>query len=169
MKNYGDLAFRLYGTIPRYCVNMLQTVQLLVSVGVIIISNGQALSQVSKFRLCYAVCCLIWAICGFFLGQVRTLQKYGWIANAAIWMNLFIIFISMGVIAHSAPNYPISVLGSVGAAVDEASITPDANGKYPPVKHYGGLPDPSSLVGSITGLMQGVYAYVSPYFQLAPA
>jgi len=159
MKNYGDIAFRLYGTVPRYLVNILQTIQLLVSVGVIVISNGQALSQVSKFKLCYAVCCLIWAVCGFFLGQVRTLQKYGWIANAAIWMNLMIIFISMGVIAHSPPNYAISVLGSVGGSVDPDSITPDANGVYPPIKHNGGLPDPNSMVGSVNGLMQGVYAY----------
>jgi hypothetical protein len=60
LKNYGDLAFRVYGTIPRYFVNILQSIQLLCSVGLIVISNGQAISQVSKFRLCYAVCCLIW-------------------------------------------------------------------------------------------------------------
>ena len=41
MKNYGDLAFRIYGTIPRYTVNILQSIQLLCQVGLIIISNGQ--------------------------------------------------------------------------------------------------------------------------------
>ena len=159
MKNYGDLAFRLYGTIPRYTVNILQSIQLLCQVGLIIISNGQAISQVSKFRLCYAVCCLIWAICGFFVGQVRTLQKYGWLANLAIYINLLIMFITMGVMAHSPPNYAISVLGSAGGLADPADITPDAQGNYPPVRHFGGLPDPSSLLGSINGLMQGVFAY----------
>ena len=160
MRNYGDLAFRLYGSPYRYMVNFLQSVQLLCGVGLIVISNGQALSQVSKFRLCYAVCCLIWALCGFGLGQVRTLQKYGWLANAAIYINLLIMFISMGVMAHSLPNYAISTLGSAGAAVDPTTITPDpVTGDYPPVRHYGGLPNPSSLVGSINGLMQGVYAY----------
>nr|POE77643.1 hypothetical protein CFP56_09290 [Quercus suber] len=39
------------------------------------------------------------------------------------------------------------------------TIKPDANGVYPPVRHYGGLPDPSSLVGSINGLLSGVLAY----------
>lgn len=53
LKTYGDLAFRLYGPVVRHGFNFLQSVQLLCNVGVIIVSNGQALSQVSKFRLCY--------------------------------------------------------------------------------------------------------------------
>jgi hypothetical protein len=124
-------------------------------VGIIVIGNGQALSQVSKFKLCYAVCCLIWAILGFALGQVRTLQKYGILANAAVFLNLLIMFISMGVMAHSPPNYAISVLGSAGGVANVSTITPDANGVYPPVIHYNGLPDPGDLGAAIIGLMQG--------------
>jgi hypothetical protein len=101
---------------------------------------------------------LIWALAGFFLGQVRTLQKFGWLANISIFLNLMIIFISMGVIAHSPPNYSISVLGSVGEFIP-ATITPSANGTWPAIVHNNGLPDPSSLVGSLNGLMQAVYAY----------
>ncbi|OXV05166.1 hypothetical protein Egran_07066 [Elaphomyces granulatus] len=130
------------------------------SVGLIIISNGQALSQVSKFRLCYAVCCLLWALLGFVVGQIRTLRRYGWLANMAVWLNLLVMFISMGAFAHSPPNYSIAVLGSAGSVVDPTTITPDPNtGVYPPVIHYNGLPNPNSLVGSINGLMQAVYAY----------
>lgn len=69
------------------------------------------------------------------------------------------MLISMGIIAHSLPNYGVSVLGSAGALVDPDSITPDSNGNYPPVKHYNSLPDPSSLVGSLNGLLSGVFAY----------
>lgn len=36
LTNYGDLAFRLYGTVPRHLVNILQTIQLICSVGLII-------------------------------------------------------------------------------------------------------------------------------------
>jgi hypothetical protein len=124
-KNYGDLAFRTWGRPLRHIVNFLQALQLLISVGVIVISNGQALSQVSKFKLCYAVCCLIWAILGFAVGQVRTLQKFGILANVAVFINLLIMFISMGVFAHSPPNFAISVLGSAGSVVDPTTITPD--------------------------------------------
>lgn len=123
-KNYGDLAFRTWGRPLRHIVNFLQALQLLISVGVIVIGNGQALSQMSKFRLCYAVCCLLWALAGFAVGQVRTLQKFGILANAAVFINVLIMFISMGVFAHSPPNYPISVLGSAGGVVDPTTITP---------------------------------------------
>lgn len=55
MKNYGDLAFRLYGSTARHVVNVLQALALLLVLGQITIQQGQALSQMSKFRLCYAV------------------------------------------------------------------------------------------------------------------
>lgn len=159
LRNYGDLAFRIFGPIPRHFVNFLQALLLLLILGQVVIQNGQGLSQVGKFRLCYAVCCVIFVVVGFFIGQVRTLRNYGWLANMAVWINLLVIFITMGVMAHSHPNYEIAVLGSAGSAVDPTTITPDANGNYPPVRHYGGLPDPNSLVGSINGLLQGVFAY----------
>jgi hypothetical protein len=159
-KNYGDIAFRIWGRPLRHIVNFLQGLQLLLSVGIIVISNGQALSQVSKFKLCYAVCCLIWAILGFALGQVRTLQKYGILANAAVFINLLIMFISMGVMAHSPPNFAISVLGSAGGVANVSTITPDANGVYPPIIHYNGLPDPSNLSAGLIGLMQGKNKFI---------
>jgi hypothetical protein len=65
----------------------------------------------------------------------------------------------MGVMAHSPPNYAISVLGSAGAAVDTTTITPDASGTYPPIIHYGGLPISKNLVGAINGLMSGIFAW----------
>lgn len=162
LRTYGDLAYRLYGPIARHSVNFLQSVQLLCNVGIIVISNGQALSQVSKFRLCYAICCLVWAIAGFFVGQVRTLQKYGWLANAAIWMNLLIIFMSMGVAAHSDPNYAAAQGASAGAAVSGPGgplVAQLPDGSYPPVQHSAGLPVAGNFIGAVEGLMQAVYAY----------
>ena len=65
----------------------------------------------------------------------------------------------MGVMAHTPPNYSISILGSAGGATDPTTITPDSQDNYPPIIHFNGLPNPSSLIGSINGLMQGVFAY----------
>ena len=158
VKSYGDIAFRLYGQVGRYAMNILQAIQLLCNVAVIIISNGEALSEAAKFKLCYAVCCLVWALAGFILGQVRTLQKFGWLANAAVWINLLIIFITMGVAAHSAPLYSASGT-SAGYSINPDLVTPDAAGNYPPVQHSGGLPDPSNFGASVNGLMQAVYSY----------
>jgi hypothetical protein len=158
VKSYGDLGYRLYGNWCRYLFNILQAVQLICNVAVIIISNGEALSEVAKFKLCYAICCLVWALAGFFLGQVRTLQKFGWLANAAVFINLLIMFITMGVAAHSDPYYAGST-GSAGYSVNPALVTPDANGNYPPVQTSGGLPDSQNFGAAINGLMQAVFAY----------
>lgn len=159
LRNYGDLAFRLYGGWARHTLNVIQALALLLVLGQLTIQNGQALSQVSKFRLCYAVCPIIFVAAGFVLGQIRTLRRLGLIANFSVWINLLVIFITMGVMAHSPPNFAISVLGSAGALVDPASVTPDQDGNYPPIKHYSYLPDSDSLVGSLNGLMSGVFAY----------
>jgi hypothetical protein len=160
MRTYGDIAFRLYGTPMRHLVNILQSIQLLFNVGIIVIANGQGLSQVSKFKLCYAVCCLVFALTGFIIGQVRTLQKYGWLANAAIWMNVFIMVTSMGVAAHSGVNYTAAPQASAGAALGGASVTQNADGSYPPIMHSAGLPhDDRGFTGAVNGLMQAVYSY----------
>lgn len=141
-------------------MNLIQGIQLILSVGNIIIQNGQSISQVSKFRLCYSVCCLIWALVGYAMGQIRTLNRFTWLANWAVFINLTVMFISMGVIAHSEPNYDAAQAGGAGAALGGASITPLEDGSYPPVKTYGGVPPSSNgFIGGLVGLMQGVYAY----------
>ena len=157
-RNYGDLAFRTWGTTARYVTNIMQALGLLLILGQVTIQYGQNISQVSKFRLCYIICPLLFVIAGFFMTQIRTLRNYGLVANFAVWLNLLVIFITMGVMAHSPPNYEISVLGSSGSAVDPTSITPDAQGNYPPIIHYGGLPA-ANLEGNINGLLSGVLAY----------
>ena len=157
-RNYGDLAFRTWGTSARYLTNILQALGLLLLLGQVTIQYGQNISQVSQFRLCYIICPLLFVIAGFFMTQIRTLKNYGLVANFSVWLTLLVIFITMGVIAHSPPNYAISVLGSAGATVDPSTITPDAQGNYPPIIHYGGLPA-ANLVGSINGLLSGVLAY----------
>lgn len=124
---------------------------------VIIISNGEALSQAAKFKLCYAICCLVWALAGFFLGQIRTLQKFGWLANLAVFINLIIMFITMGAAAHSEPLFSASA-SSAGYSINPKLVKP-VNGVYPPVQHSGGLPDPGNFGGSVNGMMQAVYSY----------
>ncbi|KAF8905255.1 transmembrane amino acid transporter protein-domain-containing protein [Gymnopilus junonius] len=99
LKTYADIAERIFGRTARHICNVLQ------SVATICLSNGQALSQITSFRLCFSVCILIWTIVGLVIGQIRTLKNYGWLANSAVWLNLLIIFTSMGFVAHSPPNF----------------------------------------------------------------
>lgn len=93
MKTYADCFFRVYGTWARHSVNLLQAIQLLLTVSVLILSNGQSISQISKRTLCFIVCLIIFMAAGFVIGQIRTLQRFGWLANFAVWLNLLILFI----------------------------------------------------------------------------
>lgn len=157
-KNYGDLGFRVWGKYGRHITNIFQAVSLLFLVGQVTIQFGENISQVSKFRLCYVACPLIFAAVGLCFSQIRSLKAYGWVANAGVWLNVFVILMTMGVMANSPPNYAISRLGSAGSAVNAATILPDENGNYPPIIHYAGTP-PNGLIGSVNGMLSGVLAY----------
>jgi hypothetical protein len=47
MRNYGDVAFRIFGPIARYVVNILQSFQFFLNVTLIIESSGQGLGQMT--------------------------------------------------------------------------------------------------------------------------
>lgn len=91
MKTYGDFAFRVYGHWAQHFVNVLQSLQFFLNVGLIILSSGQSISQLSKEKLCFAICLLVFTIAGFLVGQIRTLARFGWLANLAVWMNIFVL------------------------------------------------------------------------------
>jgi hypothetical protein len=147
LKTFGDIAFRVYGPFARYFVNVLQFLQLIFNVGVIIIQNGQGLYQINS-KICYVACCVLWAGLGTVLGQVRTLQKFGWIANLAIWINIAVMILTMAIVSHNPPNYVAS----------EASNGRGAD--FGPIATYIGTPPYSTGIETgISGLMQAVYSY----------
>jgi hypothetical protein len=78
------------------------------------------------------------------VGQVRALKNYGWLANSAVWINLTLIFVSMGFVAHSPPNYA----GAAAAYGDAVSG---------PVVHQNFVTAP--LASKVNGIMNMVYAY----------
>ncbi|KAF2137207.1 uncharacterized protein K452DRAFT_236198 [Aplosporella prunicola CBS 121167] len=150
VKNYGDLAFRIYGSWFRYIVNILQSCQFFLNVTLLIVSHGQSISQLSQPSdddkpLCFTACLIIFAAAGFILGQIRSLQNLGYVANLAVWMNVFIIIMTMGITSNSSPNYK-AVYASYGI-------------EKGPIKTSAGVPDGLNLRDNINGLMQAVYSY----------
>ncbi|GAA5932683.1 hypothetical protein JCM1841_006937 [Sporobolomyces salmonicolor] len=153
IKMYGDLAERIFGTPAKHLCSILQSIQLVLNVGLICLSNGQGLSQIitgapGSHTLCFSVCVVIWAICGIAIGQIRSLQGIGFLANSSVWLNLLIIFISMGFIANSAPNY-VAAAAEYGipagpnvptrvVAVVSQPIFAQVNGVFNMVFAYGG-------------------------------
>lgn len=80
---------------------------------------------------------------GMVLNQIRTLQRFGWIASLAIWLNVLVILLSVGFIAHSPPNYK-SALASYG--VTQGPVIKQNFASYP-------------FFERINGVMNIVYAY----------
>lgn len=152
-KSYADLFFRVFGTWARHGINVAQCIQLLFTVSILILSNGQSISQIAKGNLCFIVCLIVFMAAGMILGQIRTLQRFGWLANFAVWINVLIIFICMGVVANSPPNYA-TVEASFGDAFAPG-----------PIERYGGTPPSGKatggdgFTGSLNGLNQAVYSY----------
>ncbi len=81
------------------------------------------------------------------LGQIRTLQRLGYLANAAIWMNLFIIFMTMGVVAHSGVLRDTAALQNQGVTADQ------------PITTTAGARPGTDFSLQVVGLMQAVYSY----------
>ncbi|KAG0706985.1 transmembrane amino acid transporter protein-domain-containing protein [Suillus ampliporus] len=140
VRSFGDLGQRIYGRWFRHLCNILQSVQLVFNVGLIILGNGQGLSQMAKFKLCFSVCNVVWTIAGMILGQIRTLQKFGSIANLSIWMNIITLVMTMASVANSGPNYTaVADTGPVQTyAIYVQAFQAQLNGIMQIVFSYGG-------------------------------
>lgn len=153
LRNYGDLTFRVFGQVARIGVNVLQSFQFFLNVALLIESNGQGLAQmaagpnatVATAGICFVVAEVVFMLAGFVLGQIRTLQRLGFLANLAIWLNVVVIVMTMVVVHMYPPNYAAS-LTSYG--------TPKG-----PIITTANWPPGTTLNGRITGLMQGVFSY----------
>lgn len=158
LKGYGDFFFRIFGPMSRHLVNICQSIQLLLTVSILNLGIGQSISQISQgpnggTGLCFVVCLVIFMLAGSILGQIRTLQRLGWLANFAVWINCLILLICMGVAANSPPNFRATEAqyGSKfgpGHIVKFAGIPPDGYAS-------GG----SGFIGTLNGLDQAVYSY----------
>ena len=88
MVSYGDTFFRVYGAKSRHFINVTQSIQQFMTVAVLTLGSGSLIGQLSSERICYVVCILIFAIVGCIAGNIRSLQRIGWLANASVWMNI---------------------------------------------------------------------------------
>lgn len=88
MVSYGDTFFRVYGAKSRHFINVTQSIQQFMTVAVLTLGSGSLIGQLSSENVCYIVCILIFAIFGAIVGNIRSLQRIGWLANASVWMNI---------------------------------------------------------------------------------
>ncbi|KAJ5083595.1 hypothetical protein N7456_013022 [Penicillium angulare] len=151
MRNYGDLAFRVFGNWARIGVNVLQSFQFFLNVSLLIESNGQGLAQMvagvnnTGGFLCFIAAEVIFMVIGFVLGQIRTLQRLSWLANLAIWGNVIVIIMTMVVVYKYPPNYD-AVKTSYG--IEKGPIVTSAT-----------WPTGLDLNDKVTAMMNAVFAY----------
>jgi hypothetical protein len=150
MRNYGDVAFRIYGNWARIGVNFLQSFQFFLNVVLIIESSGQGLAQMAvgangNGYICFMVAEVVFMLAGFLLGQIRTLQRLSFLANLAIWLNVIVIIMTMVVVHQYPPNYSAS-LATFG--------TPQG-----PIITTANWPPGTTLFDRVNGLMNCVFAY----------
>ncbi|OTA90957.1 hypothetical protein M434DRAFT_77067 [Hypoxylon sp. CO27-5] len=157
LRGYGDFFFRIFGTGVRHFVNVAQALQLLLTVSVIVLSNGQSISQISRGSsgdstgICFVACLVIFMSAGFILGQIRTLQRLGWLANLSVWMTITLVLLCMVSVKYG-PNY---------AAIETSFGMPPGL----PIQTFAGTPPPGlatggiGFVASLNGLNVAVYAY----------
>ncbi|KAI0887069.1 transmembrane amino acid transporter protein-domain-containing protein [Annulohypoxylon maeteangense] len=157
IRGYGDFFFRIFGAGARHFVNVAQALQLLLTVSVLILSNGQSISQISRgssgdsMGICFVACMLIFMAAGFILGQIRTLQRLGWLANVSVWLTVTLVLMCMASVGYG-PNY---------AAIETSFGLPPGM----PIQTFAGTPPPGlatggeGFIGSLNGLNVAVYAY----------
>jgi hypothetical protein len=150
MRNYGDVAFRVYGSWARTLVNIMQSFQFLMNVTLLIETNGQGLAQMvegasQKGFLCFISAQVIFTVIGMVLGQIRTLQRLSFLATIALWLNIVVIIMTMVVVHQYPPNYSASL----------------SSYKIPkgPIQTSGFWPPDSALHDKVNALMNAVFSY----------
>jgi hypothetical protein len=95
LMSFGDPFFRLYGPRMRHFINFMQSLQMFLSVAVVLLGNTGIIAQLGgSANLCFVVCGVISMVVGMASGYMRSLKHLGWFCNFAVWINI-VTFIIM--------------------------------------------------------------------------
>lgn len=175
LRDFGQAFFRVFGPAMRHLINVLQSLQMIMLVAVLILSEGGKASQISIGRngengngLCFVICLLIIALLGMVLGQIRTLQRFGWLANFSVLTTVLTSFLAIGIAATSEPNYA-TMFSSFGATTavpfGEVNFPNGTVESHIPIRTFAGTPDYGyasggvGFLGSFQGINNIIYAY----------
>lgn len=161
VKSYSDISERTAGRFMRTLVTWLVFIHMIVNVATTSLSAAQSLYQLSKGRICFVVAIVVWIIVGMCLNQIRTLKRYSWLASSAIWLNILVIFLSVGFVAHSPPNY---VAAKAAYGVPAGPVIRQTFATYPFYERINGvmvrgMEHREKLKADRCGVQNIVYAY----------
>lgn len=87
--SFGDPFFRLYGPRMRHFINFMQSLQMFLSVAVVLLGNTGIIAQLAgSANLCFIVCGIISLVVGMASGYMRSLKHLGWFCNFSVWINI---------------------------------------------------------------------------------
>lgn len=94
MQSFGDPFLRLFGVKMRHFINIAQSLQQFCTVAILIFSKALNIEQIAHSGVCFAAMMVVIMAVGMLGGLIRSLKKIGFIANAAVYMNIanFIIW-----------------------------------------------------------------------------
>ncbi|SCU88501.1 LAME_0E00122g1_1 [Lachancea meyersii CBS 8951] len=112
IRTFSDLAGRLVAPWFKYPFAILQFIQMILNCGVLLLGTAQAVSQMlivnrGQDNFCFTVDILVWSLLCMIVGQIKSLGRFAYIANSAVWMNIAICIITMVGVAVGGPYYGI--------------------------------------------------------------
>ena len=85
--SFGDAFFRLFGPYTRHFINIMQSIQMFLSVCVIMLAQTGILKQMLP-KSCFIGLGVFSMVVCFIGGYMRSLKAIGWFANSAVWINI---------------------------------------------------------------------------------
>ncbi|KAJ5122421.1 hypothetical protein N7526_009358 [Penicillium atrosanguineum] len=159
--SFGDPFMRLYGPWMRHFINFMQSLQMFLSVAVVLLGNTGIIAQLGgSANLCYIVCGIISLVVGMASGYMRSLKHLGWLCNLSVWINIVTFLIIIVAAAKYGPDPAAAVENGI---LNKAWSTVET---MAPVRTFTSTPlaeyqptDTNLFAAQFNGINSMVYAY----------
>ncbi|KAJ5335594.1 hypothetical protein N7541_005418 [Penicillium brevicompactum] len=159
--SFGDPFFRLYGPRMRHFINFMQSLQMFLSVAVVLLGNTGIIAQLAgSANLCFVVCGIISLVVGMASGYMRSLKHLGWFCNFSVWINIVTFVIICVAAAKHGPDPAAAVQNGVlnKAWATVATMAPVKTFVNTPPAEYQPT-DTNLFAAQFNGINSMVYAY----------
>ncbi|KAJ5880434.1 uncharacterized protein N7473_011487 [Penicillium subrubescens] len=159
--SFGDPFLRLYGPRMRHFINFMQSLQMFLSVAVVLLGNTGIIAQLGgNANLCYVVCGIISLVVGMASGYMRSLKHLGWFCNMSVWINIVTFVIICVAAAKHGPDPAAAVENGIlnKAWSTVATMAPVKTFVSTPPAEYQPT-DTNLFAAQFNGINSMVYAY----------
>jgi len=151
IRTWRDIGDRLCGSWFGHLITAMQSMQMFLGVAIVLLGNAQSLSQIIRFRLCFAVISLLLTILGAAIGCIRTFRRLGLFATCSVFGIIALCIVTMVSTSNKYPYFgngsPVQTFAVVRGIDFQTQLVAAMN----MVNAYGGKLIPSPLRLSIGG------------------